>query len=97
LSTRIQNGETKEQIIGYFVNKHGERILSAPTKRGFNLVAWITPFAVIIIVGFFIKRIIHEWATKGITEEAKGSDFKTQDSLDKYKKILEKELEEFER
>ncbi|OGW10462.1 MAG: hypothetical protein A2W75_02275 [Nitrospinae bacterium RIFCSPLOWO2_12_39_15] len=90
---RIQMGETEEQIINYFVGKHGQQILSAPTKKGFNLIAWITPFAAIIIVGFLIKKIINKWAAGQKTEDRSQ---KTEEVEDKYKKILNKELEEFE-
>src|SRR3989338_1397479 len=90
---RIQMGETEEQIINYFVGKHGQQILSAPTKKGFNLIAWITPFAAIVVVGFLIKKIINKWAAGQKTEDRSQ---KTEEVEDKYKKILNKELEEFE-
>ena len=95
LAEKVQKGETKEQIINYFVGKHGQQILSAPPKKGFNLTAWITPFAAIIIVGLLMKKIIDKWTTKGHIHEEEIK--KTEDRAeDKYKKLLEKELEEFE-
>jgi len=98
LVDRIQKGETREQIINYFVGKHGQQILSAPTKRGFNLTAWITPFAVIIIVGLLMKKVMDKWTTKGHIheEEIRKIDKESPVSEDKYKKMLKKELEEFE-
>lgn len=95
LSDKIQKGETREQIINYFVGKHGQQILSAPPKKGFNLTAWITPFAAIIVVGLLMKKIIDKWTVKGHIHEEEIK--KTEDRAeDKYKKLLEKELEEFE-
>src|SRR3989304_198516 len=35
----IDQGQDKNQIVAYFVSQHGEKILSAPPKKGFNLVA----------------------------------------------------------
>lgn len=98
LYDRIQKGETKEQIISYFVGKHGQQILSAPTKKGFNLTAWITPFAAIIVVGLLMKKIMDKWTTKGHIheEEIKKSEKDMTASDGKYKKLLEKELKEFE-
>jgi len=95
---RIQMGETEEQIINYFVGKHGQQILSAPTKKGFNLIAWITPFAAIVVVGLLMKKIIDKWTTKGHIheEEIKRIEKEGFVSGDKYKRILKKELEEFE-
>ncbi|MBI3583593.1 MAG: cytochrome c-type biogenesis protein CcmH [Nitrospinae bacterium] len=93
LYDRIQKGETKEQIINYFVGKHGQKILSAPTKKGFNLTAWITPFAAIIIVGLLMKKIMDKWTARQKLEDRSQ---KTEGVEDKYKKMLKKELEEFE-
>lgn len=100
LYDRIQKGETREQIINYFVGKHGQQILSAPTKKGFNLIAWITPFAAIIIVGFLINKIINKWTVGQKSEDRRQkpplSEVKGSEIDDKYRKVLNKELEEFE-
>ena len=48
ISTKVSQGQTREQIIGYFTSQYGEKVLSAPTKQGFNLTAWVMPFAAII-------------------------------------------------
>jgi cytochrome c-type biogenesis protein CcmH len=48
---KLNRGQSKEEIIGYFVNRFGEKILSAPTKKGFNLTAWILPFFAIVSGG----------------------------------------------
>src|SRR5262245_44414233 len=41
----IGQGQGKEAITASFVSRYGEKVLSAPTTTGFNLAAWITPFA----------------------------------------------------
>ena len=48
IKKQIESGLTKEQIVKSYVDKYGERALSAPTMKGFNLTAWIMPFAAII-------------------------------------------------
>ena len=45
---KIAQGETKEQILAYFVEMRGEEILAAPPKRVFALTAWLFPALVII-------------------------------------------------
>ena len=37
-----------------FRSKYGEKILSAPTTQGFNLLAWIMPFAAILAGGALV-------------------------------------------
>jgi cytochrome c-type biogenesis protein CcmH len=51
----------REQIIGFFRAKYGEKILSAPTSEGFNLLAWIMPFAAIFAGCFIIVGAISRW------------------------------------
>lgn len=98
LIEKIQKGETREQIISYFVGKYGQQILSAPPKKGFNLTAWITPFAAIIVMGYLMKQVIDKWIAKGHIheEEIKKIEEEISQSSDKYKNLLKKELEEFE-
>src|SRR4029077_3752580 len=44
IASRLGNGETPDQVVAAFVAQHGEQMRSAPTKSGFDLVAWVTPF-----------------------------------------------------
>ncbi|RMD93188.1 MAG: hypothetical protein D6814_15950 [Calditrichaeota bacterium] len=60
----IDQGLSTKQILSAFVNRYGETILSAPTKKGFNLTAWITPFLLIILAGFTIMKIVQKWAQR---------------------------------
>ena len=60
----LASGKTKDEIIDYYVQTRGETILAAPTKKGFNLTAWILPFLAIVVAGgaiymFLSRAIIH--------------------------------------
>jgi len=57
----IAQGMGREQIIGFFRAKYGEKILSAPTSEGFNLLAWIMPFAAVFAGCFIIVGAISRW------------------------------------
>ncbi len=57
----ISHGETREQILAYYRHKFGEKILSAPTTEGFNLLAWTMPFAAILLGGGFIALAFTRW------------------------------------
>ena len=46
LSAGIESGKTDQEILDGFVVKYGAVVLAAPTAHGFDLVAWIAPFAV---------------------------------------------------
>lgn len=59
---KLQKGESPEQIRSYFVSRYGEWILLAPTRQGFNWLAWLLPFVAILggfgIIVFTIRRAI---------------------------------------
>ena len=40
---RLAAGETREQILQFFVDRYGESVLAEPPKRGFNLLIWVAP------------------------------------------------------
>ena len=40
---RLAAGETREQILQFFVDRYGESVLAEPSKRGFNLLIWVIP------------------------------------------------------
>ena len=46
LTSDISAGMTDQQIFNSFTAKYGAVVLAAPTTHGFDLVAWIAPFAV---------------------------------------------------
>ncbi|MCF8720014.1 cytochrome c-type biogenesis protein [Nitrospina gracilis] len=64
LTKQLESGLTVKQIIQTYVDKHGETVLSAPTKSGFNLTAWITPFVALVIGGFGVRKVIVVWTRK---------------------------------
>lgn len=40
---RLRRGETREQIVAYFVGQFGESVLAAPPRRGGYLALWLAP------------------------------------------------------
>ena len=39
----VDNGKTKSEIIDYYTDKYGDRVLSIPVAEGFNIFAWLAP------------------------------------------------------
>jgi cytochrome c-type biogenesis protein CcmH/NrfF len=44
IDTMLAHGMGRTEIIAYFRSQYGEKILSAPTTQGFNILAWTMPF-----------------------------------------------------
>src|SRR5262249_15123694 len=72
LRTAINNGMTDQQVLDSFAAKYGATVLAAPRTHGFDLVAWIAPFAVLAaaLLGTFL--LVRHWSVckKGITQQA---------------------------
>lgn len=63
IAGRLGNGETPDQIVAAFVAQHGEQIRSAPTKSGFDLVAWVTPFLLLGLAGSALVLVVRRWGS----------------------------------
>jgi cytochrome c-type biogenesis protein CcmH/NrfF len=57
-------GMTGEEIIATFVREHGEAILMAPPKEGFNLAGYFTPGAVILTAGALLVLAMRRWVRR---------------------------------
>jgi cytochrome c-type biogenesis protein CcmH len=65
---KLAQGETKEQILQYFVAMRGEEILAAPPKRGFALTVWLFPLLVIVNGAGLIIVLTRRWVRKRAAE-----------------------------
>ncbi|MDP2931467.1 MAG: cytochrome c-type biogenesis protein CcmH [Chloroflexota bacterium] len=65
ITEMMNQGQSKDQIVGYFVRQYGEKMLSSPPKKGFNLVVWVVPFAAVAAGGTGLFFILRAWARKG--------------------------------
>ena len=52
-----------KQIFDSFVEQYGATVLAAPTKQGFDLVAWIAPFAVFAAALLGTILLIRHWVS----------------------------------
>lgn len=94
---KIDKGETKEMIIKYFVDQYGEKVLASPTKKGFNLTAWITPFVAILLGGAIIFFLVRRWVSSRQAVNAEVQEVTAfRDYDEKYRKKLDDELRSFE-
>ena len=95
---KIVDGNSRQEILDHFIQDYGLKILAAPPKTGFNLVAgWSFPFIVIgsigTIVVFFIRRWVSTTAEEATKKSVSGG---PTPKGDKYRSQLQKELDEFE-
>lgn len=94
IKQKLAEGKSKTEIIQSFVQQYGEKVLAAPTKKGFNLTAWLSPLAALLVGGGVIYLALRAWVRRGkrfqasaITEAKEGDE--------EYRRRLEEELKEF--
>jgi cytochrome c-type biogenesis protein CcmH len=65
LRADIAAGMGDQQILSAFVAKYGATVLAAPPAHGFDLVAWIAPFAVFAAALLGTILLIRRWGGLG--------------------------------
>ncbi len=69
---KINAGETKEQIVRYFVDVYGIEVLPTPPAQGFFLTAWLLPFAG-LLGGFGVFFVlVRSWLRQSGEAEERG-------------------------
>jgi cytochrome c-type biogenesis protein CcmH/NrfF len=61
LSTALTRGDSDDLVLQAFVQKYGPTVLAAPPATGFNLVAWVMPFAVFFSAMGFAVLVVLRW------------------------------------
>ena len=97
---KLAKGESKEQILQYFVDISGEAILASPPKKGFALTAWLLPLFVVVNGVVLIIAVTHRWAQRRTAAAPSIVDHEAAappvfPSSDPYLHRLHRELEEF--
>ena len=62
IGAKLQEGWDRPRIVQFMVQNYGERLLAAPTKKGFNLTAWVTPFLALFAGAGLVGLAIRRWA-----------------------------------
>ncbi len=95
ISDKLQAGWDGKRILSYMTETYGERVLAAPTKRGFNLTAWVTPFALILAGGAVIVLVVGAWTRARVAGASTGIGGATVEGLEsRYGAILDREIDD---
>lgn len=64
ISARIAAGDTRSEIKAALVEDYGPAILAEPSKRGFDLVAWLLPLAGIAVAAAVLAVAARRWSSR---------------------------------
>jgi cytochrome c-type biogenesis protein CcmH/NrfF len=66
LTAGLARGDSDSLVLQSFVQKYGNTVLSAPTSSGFNVVAWIMPFAVFAAASVMTVWLVRLWKARPV-------------------------------
>jgi cytochrome c-type biogenesis protein CcmH len=61
LRTELATGLPDAGVLNWFVVKYGPPVLAAPLRGGFDVVAWIVPFAALLLGIGIVVFLISVW------------------------------------
>ncbi len=60
---QLTEGWTEEQIISYFVEQYGERVLAEPQRSGFTSMVWFLPILAVLLGLWVAYEVLKGWRT----------------------------------
>lgn len=91
----VRSGQSGDAVLAKFVAEKGEKILIAPPSQGFNLVAWVGPFAGLALAAAGLALVLRRWSRKPAPAAAPGAAASPADAT--WDARLHRELEEYDR
>jgi cytochrome c-type biogenesis protein CcmH/NrfF len=68
LTAGLERGDSDSLVLQSFVQKYGNTVLSAPTSSGFNVIAWIMPFAVFAAASALTVWLVRLWKARPVAQ-----------------------------
>lgn len=90
IRAKLQAGETRGQIIQYFVDRYGEGILWEPPQYGWNLIAWRAPILALLIGAAGLVLLLRNWTRTRRAPDPARSDA---NESSEYDALLDAEIE----
>jgi cytochrome c-type biogenesis protein CcmH len=70
LVAAVDRGDNDDLTLQSFVQKYGPTVLAAPTKTGFNRVAWIAPYVALLLGLGLVGFIVRAWRSRPLLRPA---------------------------
>jgi cytochrome c-type biogenesis protein CcmH len=70
LVAAVDRGDNDDLTLQSFVQKYGPPVLAAPTKSGFDRVAWIAPYLALVLGLGLVIFVIRGWKSRPLVPSA---------------------------
>jgi len=97
IAEALAAGQTSDQIIDGFKKEYGEKVLSSPVPEGFNILAWIAPYASIVVAGTVMFVFFRRRAARATAAPSIATPLPAARAADERLERLRQEVEDLER
>ena len=91
---RLSGGETVQQIRDDYLARHGTQYSALMPAKGFNIVAYAMPAAIIALIGIIVFLVLRSKRKAALVKSPASTEPQESASTDQYKQI-EEELERY--
>ena len=91
---KLATGESRQQILDFFVERYGENVLAAPPKTGFNIVVWLMPGAGMLAAAVALVFVLRAMRSSHPSMESIPTDPSSGEDLTPYLARVDEELEQ---
>jgi cytochrome c-type biogenesis protein CcmH len=64
LMAALDRGDSDDLVLQAFVQKYGPTVLAAPTKTGFNRIAWVMPYLALLAGLIGVGYVVRIWRSR---------------------------------
>lgn len=61
---QLSSGWTEEEVMAYFVERYGERVLAEPERGGFTSLVWILPVVALVVGLAIVIQALRSWRAR---------------------------------
>ena len=99
IGAALDAGTMPDEIIAEFVGTFGSMVLATPPQKGFNLLAWIVPIAILAIGGLILRSVLVGWRRghRSSARDEADPPFQAEAGTDAYREQLRRDLDNFDR
>jgi cytochrome c-type biogenesis protein CcmH len=91
IRTMLAEGRNEQEILDFYVERHGEQILAMPRAKGFSLTAYLFPLVFFVAAGAGLAVVFRRWRKTDRPEEPAAPA-----PTGPYAERLQRELENFD-
>ena len=84
---KLESGESKQEILNYFIDRYGESVLASPPAKGIRIIVWVAPLLAILLGFILLTKFIR---SKNVKSE---DGFQAEGEKDNYLNKVDKEID----